>query len=108
MCKTRDRWALKFAAILLAPLLLVTTYKWVDPQGQVHFTDSPPPAGTAYEVVAPPIRHLRPQRPRPPIHQRLLPLSPPRRLRPNHRHATLPRLQVRPPTIPAVSTRCSS
>ena len=54
MRKARDRWALKFAAILLVPLLLGTTYKWVDPQGQVHFTDSPPPAGTAYEVVAPP------------------------------------------------------
>ena len=54
MCKARDRWALKFAAILLVPLLLGTTYKWVDPQGQVHFTDSPPPAGTAYEVVVPP------------------------------------------------------
>ncbi len=54
MRKTRDRWALKFAAILLAPLLLGTTYKWVDPQGQVHFTDSPPRAGTAYEAVAPP------------------------------------------------------
>ena len=54
MRKARDRWALKFAAILLVPLLLGTTYKWVDPQGQVHFTDSPPPAGTAYEVVVPP------------------------------------------------------
>ncbi len=54
MRKARGRWALKFAAILLVPLLLGTTYKWVDPQGQVHFTDSPPPAGTAYEVVAPP------------------------------------------------------
>ena len=54
MRKARDRWALMFAAILLAPLLLGATYRWVDPQGQVHFTDSPPPAGTAYEVVAPP------------------------------------------------------
>jgi hypothetical protein len=54
MCKARDRWALRFAAILLAPLLLGVTYKWVDPQGQVNYTDSPPPAGTAYEVVASP------------------------------------------------------
>ena len=54
MRKARDRWALKFAVILLVPLLLGTTYKWIDPQGQVHFTDAPPPAGTAYEVVAPP------------------------------------------------------
>ncbi len=54
MRKARDRWVLKFAAILLTPLLLGVTYKWVDSQGQVHFTDSPPPTGTAYEVVAPP------------------------------------------------------
>jgi hypothetical protein len=54
MCKARDRWAWKFAVVLLVPLLMGTTYKWIDPQGQVHFTDSPPPAGTAYEVVAPP------------------------------------------------------
>lgn len=54
MRKARGRWALKFAAILLTPLLLGVTYKWVDPQGQVHFTDSPPPAGTAYEVIATP------------------------------------------------------
>ena len=47
MCKTRDRWALKFAAILLVPLLLGTTYEWVDPKGQVHFSDSAPGAGTA-------------------------------------------------------------
>ena len=53
MRQARDRWALKFAAILLVPLLLGTTYRWVDPQGQVHFSDSPPPAGTAYEVVVP-------------------------------------------------------
>jgi hypothetical protein len=54
MRKARDPWTWKFAVILLVPLLLGTTYKWTDPQGQVHFTDSPPPAGTAYEVVAPP------------------------------------------------------
>lgn len=52
MRKARDRWAFRFAAILLAPLLLGATYKWVDAQGQVHFTDAPPPAGTAYEIVA--------------------------------------------------------
>lgn len=54
MRKARDRWALKLAVILLVPLLLGTTYKWIDPQGQVHYTDAPPPAGTAYQVVAPP------------------------------------------------------
>jgi hypothetical protein len=45
-------WAL--AVILLAPGLLGSTYKWVDPQGQVHFTDTPPPAGIAYETIAAP------------------------------------------------------
>jgi hypothetical protein len=54
MCKASTRRASGFAAILLAPLLMATTYKWVDPQGQVHFTDSPPPTGIAYEIVAPP------------------------------------------------------
>jgi Domain of unknown function (DUF4124) len=54
MCRIRDRWASKIAAILLTPLLLGATYRWVDPQGHVHFTDSPPPTGTAYEVITPP------------------------------------------------------
>jgi len=40
--------------ILLAPLMLGTTFKWIDRQGQVHYTDTPPPAGTAYEVIAAP------------------------------------------------------
>lgn len=51
MRKCRSRWSWTIAVILLAPSLLGATYKWVDEQGQVHFTDSPPPAGTAYEVV---------------------------------------------------------
>ena len=42
------------ALALLAPALMGTTYKWVDSRGQVHFTDTPPPAGTTYEVVAAP------------------------------------------------------
>jgi len=51
MCKARNRWAWTLAAILWAPLLLGATYRWIDAQGQVHFTDSPPPAGIAYEIV---------------------------------------------------------
>jgi len=39
---------------LLVPLLMGATYKWVDARGQAHFTDTPPPVGTAYEVVAAP------------------------------------------------------
>jgi hypothetical protein len=54
MRKTRRSWVWTLAVILLAPWLLGTTYKWVDPQGQVHFTDTPPPTGTAYEVIAAP------------------------------------------------------
>ena len=42
------------ALILLLPLLLGTTYKWTDRQGQVHYSDTPPPSGTAYEIVAAP------------------------------------------------------
>jgi hypothetical protein len=51
MFKSPNRWSWTLAVILLAPWLLGATYRWVDKQGQVHFTDSPPPAGTAYDVV---------------------------------------------------------
>lgn len=40
--------------VLLVPCLLGTTYQWTDAQGQVHFTDTPPPAGVTYEAVAAP------------------------------------------------------
>jgi hypothetical protein len=40
-------------ALALAPCALATTYKWVDEQGHVHYADTPP-AGAAYEIVAPP------------------------------------------------------
>lgn len=42
MRKARNRWESRLAAILLTPLLLGATYKWVDQQGQVHFTESTP------------------------------------------------------------------
>lgn len=54
MRMTRDQWFSTLTMILMAPMLLGTTYKWVDPQGQVHLTDTPPPAGTAYEIIAAP------------------------------------------------------
>jgi hypothetical protein len=54
MRKTRRPVVWTFSVILLAPWLLGTTYKWVDPQGQVHFTDTLPPTGIAYEVIAAP------------------------------------------------------
>jgi hypothetical protein len=43
------------AALLVVtmPVTAATTYKWVDKQGQVHYSDSPPP-GVAYETVATP------------------------------------------------------
>ena len=52
----RHRWRLALALALasIAPVLMGTTYKWVDARGQAHFTDTPPPAGTAYEVIAAP------------------------------------------------------
>jgi transposase len=54
MRKSRPPWSRVLTLVLLIPLLLGTTYKWVDRQGQVHYTDTPPPAGTDYEVVAAP------------------------------------------------------
>jgi len=50
----RHRWRLALALASIAPALMGTTYKWVDARGQAHFTDTPPPAGTAYEVIAAP------------------------------------------------------
>lgn len=43
-------------AALVAPAIPMAeadTYKWVDKQGQVHFSDTPP-VGVDYEVIAPP------------------------------------------------------
>jgi len=54
MRMSRQHGSRLLALILLVPLLLGTTYRWIDRQGQVHYTDTPPPAGTAYEVVAAP------------------------------------------------------
>jgi hypothetical protein len=54
MRKSRRPGSGPLALILLVPLLLGTTYRWIDRQGQVHYTDTPPPAGTEYEVVAAP------------------------------------------------------
>jgi len=54
MRKSRHPGSGLLALIVLVPLLLGTTYRWVDRQGQVHYTDTPPPAGTSYEVVAAP------------------------------------------------------
>jgi len=38
---------------LAIPIAGADTYKWVDKQGQVHYTDTPP-AGVPYEVIAAP------------------------------------------------------
>jgi hypothetical protein len=38
---------------LAIPIAAADTYKWVDKQGQVHYTDTPP-AGVPYEVIAVP------------------------------------------------------
>jgi hypothetical protein len=40
--------------VLLLPCLMGVTYRWVDAQGQVHLTDTPPPAGVAYQTVSTP------------------------------------------------------
>ncbi len=54
MRKSHHAWSRVLMLILLAPLMLGTTFKWIDRQGQVHYTDTPPPAGTAYEVITAP------------------------------------------------------
>jgi hypothetical protein len=54
MRKSRHAASITLTLILLVPLLLGTTYKWIDEQGQLHYTDTAPPAGTAYEIVAAP------------------------------------------------------
>jgi hypothetical protein len=45
--------SLLFVALLVAPCAHAEIYKWVDERGQVHYSDTPP-AGVAYEIVAPP------------------------------------------------------
>jgi hypothetical protein len=50
----RHRGLLALALVVLAPALTGATYKWVDARGQVHYSDAPPPPGTAYELVAAP------------------------------------------------------
>jgi len=45
---------LALAMVVLVPALTGATYKWVDARGQVHFSDTPPPPGTAYGLVAAP------------------------------------------------------
>jgi len=51
---SRYWWSMVFSLLAVMPGLLGTTYKWVDPQGQVHLTDTPPPDGTTYEIIAAP------------------------------------------------------
>lgn len=54
MRKSRHSASIALTLTLLVPLLLGTTYKWVDEHGQAHYTDAAPPAGTTYEIVAAP------------------------------------------------------
>lgn len=47
-------------SLLLVPALALageaaTTYKWVDKDGKVHYSDSPPPEGQATEADLPPL-----------------------------------------------------
>ena len=69
----RHHWRLAFALASIAPALMGTTYKWVDARGQVHFTDTPPPAGAAYEVIAGP--HSPPAPPPAPAAVRSVPAA---------------------------------
>ena len=51
---------------LAIPVADADTYKWVDKQGQVHYTDTPP-AGVPYDVIAAPRAPAAPLPPRPPV-----------------------------------------
>lgn len=41
-------------AYLVSSLALAGTYKWVDEEGNVQYTQTPPPAGIAAETIKPP------------------------------------------------------
>ena len=38
-------------ALLLAPLASAQVYRWVDGNGTVHFSQTPPPAGVKYQIM---------------------------------------------------------
>lgn len=59
---------------LAMPIAGADTYKWVDKQGQVHYTDTPP-AGVPYEVIAAPRAPGAPLPARPPSTATPPPLS---------------------------------
>lgn len=40
-----------FALLLLAPLVYAQAYKWTDASGTVHYSQTPPPAGTKYSLI---------------------------------------------------------
>lgn len=70
------------AALLVAvPFLLAVpaadadTYKWVDRQGQVHYTDTPPPQGVPFDVIKAPAHSATP--PPPPSTSPALQTAPP-------------------------------
>jgi hypothetical protein len=39
------------ALLLLAPLVYAQAYKWTDANGTVHYSQTPPPAGTKYSQI---------------------------------------------------------
>ena len=43
-----------FALVLLPAAALAQSYRWVDAQGQVHYSQTPPPKGVAGTYVPPP------------------------------------------------------
>jgi hypothetical protein len=61
----RDVLLVALLVVLAIPIAAADTYKWVDKQGQVHYTDTPP-AGVTYEVIAAPHAPTAPLPPRPP------------------------------------------
>ena len=46
-----QRLLIAVALLMLAPLATAQVYKWTDAKGTVHYSEGPPPQGTAYSQV---------------------------------------------------------
>ena len=45
------RPSIALVLLLVAPLATAQVYKWIDAQGTVHYSETPPPVGTKYSQV---------------------------------------------------------
>jgi Domain of unknown function (DUF4124) len=51
MESTMHRSLIAVALLLLAPLAYAQVYKWTDPNGTVHYSETPPTQGTQFKQV---------------------------------------------------------